>query len=356
MPQRKRASANRGLPTRWQWHHGTIYYRVPQGLEHQWDGRRRFPLGKTLTEAHRTWARRVEMAEGRIHTMGQLLDWYAATIIPRKAQRTQTEHARAVQRLKAVFDQLPVDQIRPRDAYRYHAERSKQAATVAKHEVQVLRHALTEAVQQLGLLDHNPLIGALRLNNSTGRERYVEDWEIVEALSLQPAKYAGRTAIPVIQAYIRLKLLTSLRMTDLLTLSQDDIRNDGLYIRPHKTTHSSGKAAIYEWTDELYDAVQLALAVRPVDISPWVFCTRSGKCYVPEHGRPSGFESSWQRFMQRCLEHTRLEQRFAERDLRAKCATDADSLEHARSLLVHADDRTTRKWYRRRPERVKPAR
>ena len=51
---------------------------------------------------------------------------------------------------------------------------------------------------------------------------------------------------------------------------------------------------------------------------------------------------------------TKVIKRFTEHDLRAKCASDAESLEHARALLSHADARTTEAIYRRKPERVKP--
>jgi integrase len=49
----------------------------------------------------------------------------------------------------------------------------------------------------------------------------------------------------------------------------------------------------------------------------------------------------WGRFMDRLLAETKVEERFTEHDLRAKCASDAGSLEHARALLAHADARTT---------------
>jgi integrase len=62
----------------------------------------------------------------------------------------------------------------------------------------------------------------------------------------------------------------------------------------------------------------------------------------------------WGRFMDRVLKETKVTDRFTEHDLRAKCASDADSLEHARALLSHADARTTEAIYRRKPERVKP--
>ena len=64
----------------------------------------------------------------------------------------------------------------------------------------------------------------------------------------------------------------------------------------------------------------------------------------------------WQRFMDRVLSETKVAERFIEHDLRAKVASDAESLERARALLSHADARTTEAIYRRKPERVKPAR
>ena len=62
----------------------------------------------------------------------------------------------------------------------------------------------------------------------------------------------------------------------------------------------------------------------------------------------------WQRFMERVLKETKVEEKFTEHDLRAKCASDAATLEHARALLSHADSRTTETIYRRKPERVQP--
>ncbi len=86
-----------------------------------------------------------------------------------------------------------------------------------------------------------------------------------------------------------------------------------------------------------------------------MFCTRQGKPYVKEDGTANAFDSLWQRFMARALKETKLEERFTEHDLRAKCASDAESLERARELLAHADAQTTRRFYRRAPDRVRPA-
>lgn len=99
----------------------------------------------------------------------------------------------------------------------------------------------------------------------------------------------------------------------------------------------------------------MALAARPVDIGPWPFCNRKGKCYLNDDNVANGFQSVWGRFMRRVLEETALEKRFAERDLRAKVASDADSLQRAQETLGHADAGLTKRVYVRKPQRVRPA-
>ncbi len=95
---------------------------------------------------------------------------------------------------------------------------------------------------------------------------------------------------------------------------------------------------------------------RAVDISPHLFCTRRGKSYFNEsNGRTEGWDSMWQRFMARILKETKVSERFTEHDLRAKCASDADTLEHAQSLLSHTDSKITKAVYRRKPEIIKPS-
>jgi hypothetical protein len=59
----------------------------------------------------------------------------------------------------------------------------------------------------------------------------------------------------------------------------------------------------------------------------------------------------WQRFMTRVVKETGIP-KFAERDLRAKVGSDAETLERARRILGHADVRTTKQFYRRKAEVV----
>jgi hypothetical protein len=79
----------------------------------------------------------------------------------------------------------------------------------------------------------------------------------------------------------------------------------GIVVRPHKTINTRSTARIFEWTPALKLAVEQAKAARPIDFSPWLFCTSKGEGYFNENsGQASGWDSMWQRFMTRLLKDT----------------------------------------------------
>lgn len=316
---------------------------MPPGLEAQWDGKKRFRLGSTLSEAFTAFAKRVEQVSG-VRNVGTLLDRYALQVVPTKAPKTAYDNLNAIKRLRAAFGRAPLNEIEPHMVYAYVEQRKK--PTAAKREVEVLSHAFTKAVEW-GIINRHPFRGEVRLKGAKPRDRYVEDWEVVECLGLSALRRRG--SIRAVQAYIALKLLTGLRRGDMLRLRIVDCREDGI----HVTTSKTGKRIVYEWTPERRAAVEAAKAARPVDISPFLFCNSRGECYLNEKtGTASGFNSMWQNFMTRVLKETKVTERFTEHDLRAKCASDAESLEKARALLAHVDTKMTLRVYRRKPERV----
>ncbi len=230
--------------------------------------------------------------------------------------------------------------------YLYHDKRT--AKTAAKREIALLSHAYTKAVEW-GYIDKHPFKGEVVLKNNKPRDRYIEDWEIIECLSLDSAYNWDKTH--VIQSYIKLKLLTGLRKTDLLSQHVKDIDDKGLMV----TTSKTGKKIIFEWTEELGKAVEHAKSCRPVDISPFLFCNKRGKAYVNfDTGKTSGFDSIWQRFMKRVLLETKVKEKFTEHDLRAKVGSDMESLERAQQILTHSCVKTTNRVYRRKAEIIKP--
>lgn len=298
------------------------------------------------------WAARLETV-GDVKTIDKLLDRYALEVMPSKGKPQQNDAARYIRRLRKTFGTLALTDMRPQLVYQFvdRAEH-KRAAHLA---IALLSHAFTKAVEW-GYVDRHPFKGEVRLEGQVPRDRYVEDWEIIECLALESKRKKG--SILAIQAYMRIKLLTGMSKGDLLRLQPaKDFKDDGIHIQRRKVRKSTGKRTIYEWTDELRDAVQMAKDARPVDLAPWLFCNKDGDCYFDEEKETaSGWDSMWQRFMARVLEETKVTQKFTEHDLRAKCASDAESLEHARALLSHADSRTTDRIYRRKAERVKPLR
>ena len=300
-------------------------------------------------------------AQDKANNIGPLLERYLLEIVPTKAPKTQTSHALHVKQLTAVFGALPLGSIRPKHVYQYVDRRSQKKTTAtgrvtggkttAHREIEVFSHAFTKAVEW-GYIDRHPFKGEVRLQGEKPRDRYVEDWEVVECLALESRRKKG--SVLAIQAYMRIKLMTGMARSDLLRLTMSVLKEDGIHIQRHKTRDSSGKRTIYEWTPELKAAVEMAKAARPV-MSPFLFCNRAGQGYINETtGEAYGWESMWQRFMDRVLVESKVTERFTEHDLRAKCASDATTLEHARALLSHADARTTEAVYRRRPERVRP--
>ena len=346
MPRARRPE-NKGLPARWRFTRNAFYYQVPPGQEAAWGGKKTFKLGDTLPTAYRAWADHAEVNHD-VRTVAQLLDRYALEIIPTKAITTQDVNRRAIKEIREKFGTAPLTGIKPQHIYKYIDMRS--AKTVGRKEISVLSHVFTKAVEW-GYIDKHPFKGEVRLEGTKPRTRYVEDWEVVECLALPSVRKRG--SVLAIHAYIRIKLLTGLRRGDLLRLRMSDVTQDGIRVDTHKT----GKPVIYEWSAELSQAVEDVKAARPVHIAPFLFCNKRGQGYVNEKtGNVYGWNSMWQRFMKRVMDETAIKERFTEHDLRAKCASDAKTLEHARALLAHVDSRITERVYRRKPERVMPLR
>lgn len=343
-----RSPQHKGLPARWTHKNGAYYYIVPPSLRHLWDGKSWFRLGASLPEAYRVWANRLELSSLPASTIGQLLDRYAIEVLPTKAPKTATENLRHLNKLRTVFGDLRLHEIEPQFVYQYFSRRGSTVA--AKREIEVLSHAFTKAVEW-GLMKSHPFKGEVRLSGSAPRTRYVEDREIEAALSLPATRKLGSTLM--VQAYLRLKLATGLRQRDLLQLTVDNFTEDGLLIEHSKTRTTSGKRTLYRWTDELREIIEGAIAVRPSP-SSYLFCKTDGTSFVRFDGTSPAFAHLWSGFMDRLLASGAVTERFTEHDLRAKVASDASDLEHARALLGHADSTVTQRVYRRKVEVVQP--
>jgi integrase len=355
---RPRLKANSGLPKRWRFKNGAYRFQVPEDQRARWEGKVEFRLGATLEEAYKVWADRIG-EQARVTTVSALIDRYLLEVSPLKKPASQAEDKRIAPILRKRFGLAAVagpGSPEPQHVYQYVSKRvgpdGKLALSRAHREMAMFSHLFTYAVQW-GLRGKHPFKDEVRFERALQpkrKERYVEDWEIIEALSL-PA-YRKRGSVLMCQAWIRLKLANvGIRATDMHRLRVSDANAEGFTVRPSKTENSTGRVQFFKWTPERKRAWEMAIATRPLDIGPYLFCNSDGDSYLNEEtGRATGFDSIWQRFMDRVLKETKVTRRFAERHLRNKVGSDQESIERAQRILGHADQRVTETFYRLKPE------
>lgn len=324
---RKRRT-NKHLPER-MYHNKGAYYFVEYGTN-KW-----INLGKEYIKAMAEYAR-LRGPTGQLTTMADVIDRYLMEVAPTKAERTYKDNLTEAKYLRAGLGRLRPEEIRPKTIYLYIDERGRKSETRANRELALLSHMFTKAIRW-GVVDTNPCKGIERFKEKP-RDRYIEDWEY-----LAFKKHAGEQ----IAAYMDFKLITGLRIADILKLRLNQIKNDGIHVTISKT----GKRIIIRWTDALHDAVdQIRKIPRPIS-GLYLLCTRRGMPYTV-----SGFSSIWQRKMKSALAEGVLTERFTDHDLRRKTASDLDDVEHAKRLLGHASVGVTVKHYRVKPEVVEPGR
>ena len=149
--------------------------------------------------------------------------------------------------------------------------------------------------------------------------------------------------------------MTGLRRDDILRLRCSNLKEDGIHLLLNKTKESTGWRLTIEWDPQgemrtLMDEIQ-KIPPRGIGDAP-LLAIRQGKPYIDALGRCNAFDSLWQRFMDKVMNTTRVTERFQERDLRAKLASESNSLVEASERLGHADTVITQRVYRRKPVRV----
>jgi integrase len=93
-----------------------------------------------------------------------------------------------------------------------------------------------------GLMARHPFKGEVRLKGDKPRTRYIEDWEIIETLSLVPKRKSG--SVLMLQAYIRVKMLIGIRRGDMLRLRMSDIRSSPTRYRAVALLHEARRSLL----------------------------------------------------------------------------------------------------------------
>jgi integrase len=315
-------------PDRWDERKGAIYYRPKASERDQWEGKYYYRLGATEQEAYAKWfeifgenavPRTIREAAGMYRNSSK---W------AKLSERSKRDYSKAIDRLVKVFGNMEPRDLMPADVYRYMELRPNVAGN---REKAVLSNIMQTCVRR-GACTHN-IVRDVESNPEESRDRYVSDEEIDAFL---------KHCTPFLRSWVELKLMTGLRQGQMRELRRQDWDGERLTVGAAKR----GRKIIYTGPG-LKEAIDRVLAVRAESKyqSIYLFCTRKGTKYTPD-----GFRNLWQYAMVRYVEAGG--ERFTEHDLRAKVASDSETVIQAYERMGHQDLSTTKRVYRRAPQNV----
>lgn len=296
------------------------------------------PLGKDFGAALIAYAGLVGSTP-KVTTVQEAVAHYLESSAGRLAKATLDGYRFSAANLAGVFGHMALTDLQPHHVYRYLTERGD---VQANRDKALLSAAYTHARRIGAFTGDDPAKGLQYRNEERPRERYVDDAELERAVA---------AASPKLATIVRFIHLTGMRQADALRIRLSDLDDEGVRYQQGK----SGKRLVVLWSPELAAVVEDARRLWRRFGREFLFESRpirSGK-FKREAGpyTPSGLRALWRVARAKAgLSDVRLH------DFRGKAGSDAGTDEEAQRLLGHADGKVTRRHYRRKADRVKPAR
>lgn len=273
------------------------------------------PLGSDLNQARLEWAK-LENGEDESVKFVAISNRWKKEELPKLSFRTQKSYSEHLANLQEAFKAFTLNDIQAVSVRQYLDKRSKKVA--GNREVSLLSIIFNWA-RERGLTNNpNPCLGVKR-NKESPRRRYVTDEEYDAACM---------KAEPFLRDTMDLALLTGQRVSDVLKMTRQDMRDGVLWVVQDKTGAKVG----IRIEGDLKIVLERVLA-RPHAVSS-VFLI------ADERGQRVSYWAINYAFK-------RLGVDWQFRDLRAKAATDSPDIKAAQDLLGHATEATTAKVYRR---------
>jgi integrase len=321
----RKRQGNHDLPPRLHIKSGRYYYVTFVDRKRNW-----LALGADRVEALRRWA---ELEGSELDANIKRFDVIAARFqrdeFPRLAPRTQHDYERAIRNLTAVFGAMPIDAIKPVHVVEYLRKRGDASKVQANREIATLSTIFNRAREWGFANGTNPCEG-VRRHREEPRDRYVTDEEYLAVW--QCADEATQDAMDI-------ALLTGQREGDVLKMQESDIRDGLLHIRQNKTRHLLRIPIVGELKE-----VSDRILARP---------TRKASNLIQDDKGMSVTGDALRKRFRKAKDAAGMEFQF--RDLRAKAASDVESLERAQKLLGHKTRTMTEDYVRpRRGEVVMP--
>lgn len=162
------------------------------------------------------------------------------------------------------------------------------AKVSANRKIQYLSAAWSWAAERYENLPDNPCIG-VKLNKEVARDRYPEDWEYWVVYLV-----AGTMRNPYFAPAMELAYLCRGRRDEVFSLTQNDFRDEGIYLSRSKGSVSE----ITEWSTRLIAAVDYCKAIYPDAPTPikgaFLLHDKKGQKYTK-----NALDSAWQRVVKK---------------------------------------------------------
>ena len=206
-------------------------------------------------------------------TLEWLIDrYFESPQFARLTEKTQLAYRDASIRITAIrgrrgrFGDVPLSKLKRRHFIQYHELRSHDGPVAANSDIQFLRSVFSWGITREYVKDspaHN-----FPLNPTKARDRYITVREYERLLQAAREGHSG-----YLVPYMELAYLLRARRSEVLALTRDDIREEGVYLRRAKGSDSE----ITLWSDRLRAAVRAAQAHNRDVISPYLLHDKRGK-------------------------------------------------------------------------------
>ncbi|HEJ9702753.1 TPA: tyrosine-type recombinase/integrase [Proteus mirabilis] len=225
---RSRSAKNKGLPPNLYLRKGIYYYRdVRTKKEYSVGSNKSLAITEAI-QANLAIYQPKESLVDRINsvhcvTLHEWLDTYKGKVNSRGLkEKTLYDYESRIKLIKLHFNDCPIENITPRDVATFISEYPKKA--MAKLLRSTMLDAFNEAIAD-GVIKENPVSVTKPPKTSVQRSR----------LSLEEFKYALEYTNDKYRHMFLLAVLTAQRISDIINMKWDDIKNDRLYVTQIKT-------------------------------------------------------------------------------------------------------------------------
>lgn len=300
-------------------------------------------LGKDYVLAVQEWSKLQckSIPNNATITFKMACDRYMRDILPNKPANTQKDYNKAFKNILKYFDNppAPINSIQAHHVRDYLDLRGKEATTRANRERSVISLVWNHAREWGYTNNPNPCLGVSGFKENR-RTVYIEDnvYNAVYEFADQPTKDA-----------LDLGYLTAQRPSDVVKMSQTDIKDDILFVKQNKTDARL----------RISIKGELKTLLTRIETRKAEFKVRSLALIVDEYGKPLSQRAIWARFDKArelaVKQYPKLKESIEEyqiRDLRAKGGTDKaikdNDIRTAQKLLGHASSSMTERYIRNR--------